>query len=328
MEIKKNINLLPAAKPILNGLSNYMLKCIKDFKIFERQYSVGDILDELGWDYDHKYWEAQNVYVTNDDYIGLSYYLDGNLVRKGVIDDKGYWEVRKDYKKIILTDNKDLIKDGVQSIPDEFLEWLVKNPSCGYIETHGINFIDGEIGIIKNHRYKIILPQEEHKQESVFQQSEVGKEYQQEVFELGEEEVECNNCGDIMSLTEDQSIYICTNSECTSCYYDDPEDRILVCGDCHKQVEDCTCTDDTIDMQDENIEEYFLENIKGVLQTNNNVKAIRFMEKYFEAKKEQEGFHTDKDIINALHSVELKDNRNYIKIHEGMKEWFEKNKNK
>jgi hypothetical protein len=81
-------------------------------------------------------------------------------------------------------------------------------------------------------------------------------------------------------------------------------------------------------MQDETIEEHFLANIKGVLQANNDAQAIRFMEKYYEAKKEQEGFHTDNDIINALHSVELKDNRNYIKVHEGMKEWFEKNKNK
>jgi hypothetical protein len=32
------------------------------------------------------------------------------------------------------------------------------------------------------------------------------------------EEVECNNCGYLMSLTEDESIYVCYNSECTSCY--------------------------------------------------------------------------------------------------------------
>ena len=32
------------------------------------------------------------------------------------------------------------------------------------------------------------------------------------------EEVECNNCGYLMSLTEDESVYACYNSECTSCY--------------------------------------------------------------------------------------------------------------
>lgn len=32
------------------------------------------------------------------------------------------------------------------------------------------------------------------------------------------EEIECNTCGNLMWLKEDESIYICCNSECTSCY--------------------------------------------------------------------------------------------------------------
>lgn len=32
--------------------------------------------------------------------------------------------------------------------------------------------------------------------------------------------------------------------------------------------------------------------------------------------------YTEEDIINALHSVELRDNKNYTKIYSGMKEWF------
>jgi hypothetical protein len=35
--------------------------------------------------------------------------------------------------------------------------------------------------------------------------------------------------------------------------------------------------------------------------------------------------YSEEDIINALHSLELKDNKNYSKIYNGMKEWFEKN---
>jgi hypothetical protein len=42
---------------------------------------------------------------------------------------------RSYYKKIILTTDQDLIKDGVQAIDDEFLEWFVSNPSCEYIPT-------------------------------------------------------------------------------------------------------------------------------------------------------------------------------------------------
>ena len=41
------------------------------------------------------------------------------------------------------------------------------------------------------------------------------------------DEVECNNCGNLMSLTEDESIYVCYNSECTSCYepYEEEEPK-------------------------------------------------------------------------------------------------------
>ena len=43
------------------------------------------------------------------------------------------------FKKIILTTDQDLIKDGVQSIDDEFLEWFVKNSSCEEVEAVSIS---------------------------------------------------------------------------------------------------------------------------------------------------------------------------------------------
>lgn len=43
------------------------------------------------------------------------------------------------------------------------------------------------------------------------------KECLQELHSM-DDEVECNNCGNIMSITENGSIYACFNSECTSCY--------------------------------------------------------------------------------------------------------------
>lgn len=36
--------------------------------------------------------------------------------------------------KIILTTDQDLIKDGIQAIDDEFLEWFVRNPSCDEVK--------------------------------------------------------------------------------------------------------------------------------------------------------------------------------------------------
>ena len=64
-------------------------------------------------------------------------------------------------KKIILTTDQDLIKDGGQAIDDEFLEWFVKNPSCEGVEVEkgyrGVNLFN----------YKIILPIDEPKQETL-----------------------------------------------------------------------------------------------------------------------------------------------------------------
>jgi hypothetical protein len=76
---------------------------------------------------------SQNIYITSDEEIKVGDYiieLDGNEVfrSKGVMG-KNDW-----CKKIILTTDQDLIKDGVQSIDDTFLEWFVKNPSCESVE--------------------------------------------------------------------------------------------------------------------------------------------------------------------------------------------------
>ena len=61
-------------------------------------------------------------------------------------------------KKIILTTDPDLIKDGVQAIDDEFLEWFVKNPSCEFVEVYKVGaklFAEP------------IIPKEEPKQEII-----------------------------------------------------------------------------------------------------------------------------------------------------------------
>jgi hypothetical protein len=61
-----------------------------------------------------------------------------------------------DCRKIILTTDQDLIKDGVQAIDDEFLEWFVKNPSCEEVKIESWQ-TKGEWDL----DYKIIIPREE-----------------------------------------------------------------------------------------------------------------------------------------------------------------------
>jgi hypothetical protein len=64
-------------------------------------------------------------------------------------------------KKIILTKDHDLIREGVQDIDNKFLKWFVKNPSCEFVEVEkGYRGID-------LFNYKIIIPKEEPKQYKV-----------------------------------------------------------------------------------------------------------------------------------------------------------------
>jgi hypothetical protein len=86
--------------------------------------------------------------------------------------------------KVILTTDQDLINDGVQAIPDEFLEWFVKNPNCeemklsmipkcfcgksGYkysCNSYAYSNISGDICSkeVLEIPYKIIIPKEEPK---------------------------------------------------------------------------------------------------------------------------------------------------------------------
>ena len=80
------------------------------------------------------------------------------------------WLDNNKCKKIILTTDPDLIKDGVQAIDDEFLEWFVKNPSCESVEV-GYGWI--RLTETGNEGYWVSIPdkqfemqQEEPKQET------------------------------------------------------------------------------------------------------------------------------------------------------------------
>lgn len=107
----------------------------------------------------------QNVYITSDEGIKDSWIL--NTHTNEVYFLKGYYGIQPITKKIILTTDPDLIKGGVQAIDNEFLEWLVKNPSCTTIKT--VRKFDEdwseESGAFEIDYYKIIIPKEEPKQQ-------------------------------------------------------------------------------------------------------------------------------------------------------------------
>jgi hypothetical protein len=105
----------------------------------------------------------QNIYITSDEEIkeGVDqWYLDKFLNKPRCSGGAQYGE---NQNIIILTTDQDLIKDGVQAIDDEFLEWFVKNPSCEFVKVYQYKSINlKKMGIF----YKIIIPQEEPKQET------------------------------------------------------------------------------------------------------------------------------------------------------------------
>jgi hypothetical protein len=65
------------------------------------------------------------------------------------------------YRKIILTNDLELIKDGVESIDDSFLEWFVKNPTCEYVDVEEVccgMFSGNPCDTCTLKEYKIITP--------------------------------------------------------------------------------------------------------------------------------------------------------------------------
>jgi hypothetical protein len=110
----KNIHVLPTDKPsrLRYNLSNVLVLTKESYRDYGKQVN-------------------QNIYITSDEEIKEGdWVIEHSLNWVFKIHKHGLPNYTPNKKKIILTDNKDLIKDGVQAIDDDFLEWFVKNPSC------------------------------------------------------------------------------------------------------------------------------------------------------------------------------------------------------
>jgi hypothetical protein len=166
--MKNILHLIPTDKPS-------RLSIIDSQLIYSKEYFINPQHIYITSDEEIKEgdWVIENHTFKREPYIGKCFYPknDGTVTDEVLKRDllsvnyEGHYEtlaLKHNCKKIILTTDQDLIKDGVQAIDDEFLEWFVKNPSCEYIEVEsGLFFyVEGE-----DKRYKIIIPQEEPKQE-------------------------------------------------------------------------------------------------------------------------------------------------------------------
>jgi len=124
---EKNIWLLPTPNPSrLAYLTKKGKEVYKDLRLFDKLMPI--ILDS----------ENQNIYITSDEKI------------KDVRPHKGKWQLEQgeilnkfpvyltdlsECKLVIMTTDKDLIADGVQEIPTDFLEWYCsKNGKIDFVE--------------------------------------------------------------------------------------------------------------------------------------------------------------------------------------------------
>jgi hypothetical protein len=171
----KNIHIIPTDKP-----SRLVIDTIEN-KLYYQPILHNKTVNVL----------PQNIYITSDSEIKEGDWIIRNKKIVKAINTAYY-----SAKKIILTTDQDLIKDGVQAIDDEFLEWFVKNPMCeeAKIENHVVGtgfthvgktpskqerlrgcYDNGEqiIGKWEDcYKYKIIIPQEEPKQETLEEAAE------------------------------------------------------------------------------------------------------------------------------------------------------------
>ena len=167
----KNIHLIPTDKPSRLHNKNGELGNYPSTKLYIEDFKGNQ----------HN---SFHIYITSDEDLVLGGYHfnskygdEPQKTNQRDIDSRKYWEEEDYYiTKIILTTDQDLIKDGVQSIDDEFLEWFIKNPSCEWVEVLTDAYTMQEIFELKLQngvfKYKIIIPQEESKQEKLEEAAE------------------------------------------------------------------------------------------------------------------------------------------------------------
>ena len=284
----KNLHILPTDKPS-------RLRIHECGQLFLSVNFIYEINDE----------NKKHIYITSDEEITRNDYwlnVDNNTISNGEM-----FELANDApscKKIILTTDQDLIKDGVQAIDDEFLEWFVKNPNC---EEVGVN----KEKVFSRHSpldklgstyitYKIIIP------------TKVSRC--------------CGRCNGVDDLC--YSDMTCDNHKelgCEICYgkrvqyniiipKEEPQERLRkVLGTKHPKQE--------------TLEEETLSRIKFVLLANNNAQAIRLLEQYAEFQKERSYSEEEVKLLVNKAMCYVRNDNPKITLKE-LKEWFEQFKKK
>lgn len=147
----KNIFVLPSDKPSRIGY----IRELESYHFFNDKENNNELFDNLVVN--------RNIYITNSEEIKEGDYYFYICGINGLVDkafNKNHNPIT--CKKIILTTDPELIKNGVQEVPEYFLKWFIvgKNP-IEYVE---IKPHLESLDTMKN-SYEIIIPQP--KQETI-----------------------------------------------------------------------------------------------------------------------------------------------------------------
>ena len=116
----KNLHLLESKQPCRLHYYSHM-------------HDLGLSKEPLQWK------QGRNIYITiGEKFVNDEYITDGIEIIKAtskLVDAQGLID-RRNWKKIVLTTDINLIKDGVEEISDKFLKWFIRNPKC---ELVGVN---------------------------------------------------------------------------------------------------------------------------------------------------------------------------------------------
>ena len=182
----KNIHLLPTDKSIVNHKKGSICRYVYNNRKNQPLLLCANDCFETG-----SHYQFYNTYITSDAEIkegtivkipcGVGKVKEllwkyGNDNPSYLVEDLFTYKLRygqkegelqinsfkyEDVKKIILTTDQDLIKEGIQEIDEEFLEWFVDNASCEKVEIKHIikEYVDEQdaYGYDVNY-YKIIIP--------------------------------------------------------------------------------------------------------------------------------------------------------------------------
>lgn len=147
----------------------HLIQTDKPSKLYLTDNNILTIIEESNYGFSHI--NYVNIYITSDEKIEeerLRWIIDNRQKMNGLIHEVSVILDSKICPEIILTTDEDLIKNGVQSIDNEFLQWFVKNPSCEFVETKIVHDYEEHKELVGNPKeywsyYETIIPEEEPK---------------------------------------------------------------------------------------------------------------------------------------------------------------------